>query len=162
MRNKQFSKACFYNALAALCLEYPYDEVQISQICQKAGFNRSTFYRTYQTKEDILKEKIVELIKEYNEDCKNKKLDKYQSVVYMFSFYRKNSEAFKLMHTAHLDSLMQQVSLEKFPLDTQHGCGEYKKIYVLGGYLAVLTHWLETGMNESDETMAKNIYDLRL
>lgn len=162
MRNKQFSKACFYNALEGLCNEYPYEEVQISQICQKAGFNRSTFYRTYQTKEDILKEKIGELIHEYTQYCKDKELDSYQSVVYMFSFYRKNSQAFRLMYAAHLDNLMRQVSLEKFPMDTHHGDDEYKKIFILSGYLAVLEHWLKTGMKESDEDMAKHIYALRL
>lgn len=157
MRNKQFSKACFYNALADLCNEYPYEEVQISQICQKAGFHRSTFYRTYQTKEDILKEKIGELIQEYTKNCTDKKLDSYQSVVYMFSFYRKNSQAFRLIYTARLDHFMQQVGLESFPLDTRHGCNEYRKIFILGGYLTVLAHWLETGMKESDEDMAKHI-----
>lgn len=158
MRTKQFSKACFYNALEELCGEYPYEEVQISQICQKAGFNRSTFYRSYRTKEDILKEKMREMIVQYNGLRKAKNTDDFQSIVLLFSFYRENRTAIKLMHRAHLDDMLRELGLQNFPAETEHSADEYVKIFITSGFLAVILRWLNTGMKESDEYMAEHIY----
>ena len=162
MRTKQFSKACFYNALVELCGERPYEEVQISQICQKAGFNRSTFYRTYQTKEDILKEKIRELIAEYNKQRKSKNTDDYQSIVLLFSFYRENRTAINLIHCARLDNILLKIGTENFPSESEHSANEYDKIFITSGFLAVILRWLNTGMKESDEYMAEHIYKIYL
>ncbi|UKI50017.1 MAG: hypothetical protein L6U99_00720 [Clostridium sp.] len=44
MKSKEFSKDCFYNALISLLDEEEFADIQISEICHKAGFNRSTFF----------------------------------------------------------------------------------------------------------------------
>lgn len=160
MRTKQFSKACFYNALEKLCAKSPYEEVQISQICQKAGFNRSTFYRSYRTKEDILKEKMQELIVQYNGLRKTKNADDFQSIVLLFSFYRENRTAINLIHRAHLDDMLRELGMQNFPAESEHSANEYEKIFITSGFLAVILQWLNTGMKESDEDMAEHIYKI--
>lgn len=162
MRTKQFSKACFYNALEELCREYPYEEVQISQVCQKAGFNRSTFYRNYRTKEDILKEKMRELIVQYNGLRKTKNTDDFQSIVLLFSFYRENRTAINLIHRAHLDDMLRKLGEQNFPAESEHSANEYEKIFITSGFLAVILRWLNTGMKETDEYMAEHIYKIYL
>ena len=54
MRTKEFSNSCFYNALVDLLQTKSFNEIQIQEICTKAGYNRSTFYRSYKSKVDIL------------------------------------------------------------------------------------------------------------
>ena len=157
MRTKQFSKVCFYNALEELCRECPYEEVQISQICQKAGFNRSTFYRSYRMKEDILKEKMRELIVQYNGLRKTKNADDFQSIVLLFSFYRESSMAINLIHQARLDDMLRKLGMQNFPAESEHSANDYEKIFITSGFLAVILRWLSTGMKESAEYMAEHI-----
>lgn len=160
MRTTKFSKSCFYNALISLCKSCEYKDIQITQLCKKAGFNRSTFYRAYETKDDILIEKASELMNRYYEQCKNRGYTDYENIVSLFSFYRINGEVFSLMHKAHLDDELRKLSILNFPADTKHKDDEYKKVFIASGYLAVVLRWLENGMKESDEEMARCIWKL--
>lgn len=44
------------DALAELCEEKPYYDITIEDICHKADLYRSTFYRYFETKDDMLRE----------------------------------------------------------------------------------------------------------
>ena len=44
------------NALIELCDEKPYYDITIEDVCGKAGVYRSTFYRYYNTKDELLRE----------------------------------------------------------------------------------------------------------
>lgn len=50
-----FVKECILTALCKLILEnnIPFSEITITQIIEKAGVNRSSYYRNYKSKEDI-------------------------------------------------------------------------------------------------------------
>ena len=160
MRNKEFSKLCFYNALIKLSRKQPYNDIGISEICTEAGFNRSTFYRTYKSKEDILKEKISSLMAEYYEYCSNHHMSDHENIRYLFSFYRKNGEAIALLHNAGLDDILGELGLRNFPMNTRYKDNKYAKTFISGGYLAILLKWMEGNMKESDEEMATKVIEL--
>ncbi len=44
------------DALVALCEEKNYYDISIQELCARAGFYRSTFYRYYETKDQLLRE----------------------------------------------------------------------------------------------------------
>ena len=48
------SAAAFCKSLAVLLNKKPYDEISISDICQECGIARTTFYRLFDTIDDIL------------------------------------------------------------------------------------------------------------
>lgn len=50
------TKRCLTQALVELCGEKPYYQVTISDICERAGTYRSTFYRYFDTKDEMLRE----------------------------------------------------------------------------------------------------------
>ncbi len=62
MSTKNFSQECFYDALISLSNSCDINEINIKQICKKAGYNRSTFYRHFSSKEDIVIQKVNNLI----------------------------------------------------------------------------------------------------
>lgn len=150
MKENEFSRSCFQNALIMLCRKHPLNEVSVTMLCKAAGYNRSTFYRNYRIVEDVLKEKIRQLMDEYHDSFRKMSLGRRQSIVFLFSFYRKNGEVFALMHKAHLDSML----MESFPADIRPSENSYDSIFITGGYLSVILHWIDTGMRESNEEMA--------
>ena len=88
MRTKEFSNSCFYNALVELLKTKSFEEIQIQEICLKAGYNRSTFYRSYTSKVDVL-------LNEFKKD-----LNKYEELVLKskdYSFIDKTKLLFDLL-----------------------------------------------------------------
>lgn len=55
------------NALISLCEEKAFYDITILEICQRAGVYRSTFYRYYDTKDEVLRE----IEREYIEDTRS-------------------------------------------------------------------------------------------
>ncbi|URZ04316.1 TetR/AcrR family transcriptional regulator [Clostridium felsineum] len=74
-KNKLFETA------VKLIKEKGYDEVTVSEICEKSGVAKGTFYVHYKSKEDIVKESYYSdmrefVLKKYEElVCKNRKID---------------------------------------------------------------------------------------
>ena len=57
--SKYFNTAVrFDKALLSLIEKKPFEYITISEICEKAGVNRSTFYLHYENTRDLLKETI--------------------------------------------------------------------------------------------------------
>lgn len=44
----------------------PYSDITISQICQRAGIARQTFYRNFETKDDVIRYYLNHLISHYS------------------------------------------------------------------------------------------------
>ena len=52
--DKQLVKECIFTALTLLMEKKDFKDITISEIAEKAGVSRMTYYRTYSSKEDIL------------------------------------------------------------------------------------------------------------
>lgn len=152
MRQKDFSKKCFYDAVVSLCEDCNYNDISVKQICKKAGFNRSTFYRCYKTKDDIFTDRIIEVIGEFNQYLMaNFGYDK-ENFVMLFNFLRKQGYIYSIMHKANLDELIKKICYDNFISDFR--VDEYEKVFINNGILAVVFSWYENGMKESDDYMA--------
>lgn len=53
---KRKTQAAIQDALIQLCKSEWYYNITVQDICQQAGVNRTTFYRYYDTRDDLLKE----------------------------------------------------------------------------------------------------------
>ena len=49
-------KKCIVDALLILMNEKDFDDISITEICNKAGVSRMAYYRNYYTKKDIILE----------------------------------------------------------------------------------------------------------
>ncbi len=67
--NKQVKRTrdWVFNALLSLLDEKKYEDIKISNIADKAGVARQTFYRNYDGKDDIISKFIGEMVAEYLE-----------------------------------------------------------------------------------------------
>lgn len=52
-------------SLVSLMEQYPYSEIVVSAICQKAKVSRQTYYRLFSSKDDVLTLHLNEVMKEY-------------------------------------------------------------------------------------------------
>lgn len=166
MRTNTFSKKCFFHALLDLYKEKPYNEIQISEICRKAGYNRSTFYRIYSTKEELLLDGFRE---EYSAQyyrsippLRTGSREAYlQNVEQLFAFLRQKHDFLLLMREARMLEEMYNIFRDVFPLGgAQSEPLQYERSFLSAGYLAVLYRWLDSGMQQSNAEMAQMLVDM--
>ena len=162
MRSNKFSKKCFFEALLKLYHEKPYSEIQISEICQTAGYNRSTFYRIYPSKEALLLDGFKEqyVMNYYNSipAADEENLDTYlHNVDLLFAFIRENHDFFLMMRDAHMVNEMYLHFVNHFPMTATKMSYLYKRNFLAAGYLSAIYEWLDNGMKQSNRYMAELI-----
>lgn len=75
-------------ALTLLIEQKPFSEITISELVKKAGVARSTFYRNYECKEDVIRLSIRRTIKEFSQKNPSQSLaEKYQEK-YIFDVWK--------------------------------------------------------------------------
>ena len=161
MRNKDFSKECFYNALVDLMKEKDFDDIQINEICQKSGFNRSTFYRNYNSKMDVLMSKFKEEAKKYQQLVnENKEKTFMYKAIKLFELLRLSHHIFIQMRKAKLDQEMYQEFSSIYQVNENYITSKYAMTFKTGGVYRVIIEWMENGMIESNQEMAETLMNI--
>lgn len=144
-------------AFLLLFAEKPIEDISISELVDKAGVGRASFYRNYKCKEDILKVHINALFHEWMDEChKNSEMPLSEQVRTMISHFEKNRSFYQLLNERGLTYLLKDVIIGI--------CGpkpEYEKTqayatafvaYTLYGWIDV---WFQRGMKESADEIAE-------
>lgn len=144
-------------ALLALLEKKPLEDITISELVDKAGVGRASFYRNYENKEDILKAYLESLFCEWTDVYKeNNDMPLHEIIYIMISHFEKHRSFYQLLNDRKLTYLFKDIIIAI--------CGpkpEYNKIqaystafvaYTLYGWIDV---WFQRGMIESSDEIAE-------
>jgi AcrR family transcriptional regulator len=145
-------------SLMILMRKKDFADIAIGEITDKAGVNRSSYYRNFNSKEDIIKYYFNKIIYEHIENIKdNKNISLNAYLVIMFThFYRYKKELLliyknKLFHIT-LEALNETFSTIK----KQQAFEEKFRIYYhTGGIYNTFLLWISNEMLETPERMAE-------
>lgn len=133
-----------------------FDSIQISEICEVAGYNRSTFYRTYKSKIDVLSDKFTRELDKYKKMIEQTKNWTFvQKITEFFILLRASSDLFITMHNSNLDASMYDMFYNLYPFDDKFGEDVYFKKFRTAGVFQVVLTWFTSGMKESSQEMAE-------
>lgn len=147
--------------LTNTCLELlktkPLNDISISELCDNAGVGRASFYRNFNTKEDILMRYIRQLfsgwINEY-ETGGDQSLSRLISLI--FSHFEAHRTFYEILNKRKLIYLLKDMIIELIgPEPEQTKEVAYAKAFVsytLYGWIEV---WFQRGMKESAEEMTQ-------
>lgn len=149
------------DALLALLSEKSLGEISISELCETAGVGRTSFYRNFETKEDILKRHMETLFQVWiNEWKSDSKLSIDQSIYQVFAHLEANREFYGLLHNRGLTYLLKDILLDMCGFDPkQEVIAAYASSYVaffLYGWIEV---WLRRGMKETAAELAGYLHE---
>ena len=182
--SKYFNTAVrFDKALLSLLEKKPFEFVTISELCEEAGVNRSTFYLHYENTADLLKEAMayvldnfasyfsvdLESIASKYENCDLQELN-FINEKYLhpyLSFIKENQRLFaavlsqpttfdsKAIFQRLFDDVFHPI-LDRFhyPRDEQH----YVMMFYLNGITAIITEWLNDACSKSIEDVSSIIH----
>jgi len=171
------------NALISLLEEKSFDYITVSEICKKAGVNRSTFYLHYENTVDLLNETarllLDDFISYFDVDIKSvigkfretsldelnfisdEYLHPYLSYIkdnkVVFSTALSHSSAFgfnKVFQRLYENVFDPIMDRYNYPIEDRR----YAMMFYLNGITAVVKEWLKDGCSKTIEEVSQIIY----
>ena len=158
MNNEQkntYVKQQITNALLELLKEKSIADISITELTQKAQIGRVSFYRNFQTKEDILKEESDRLIKEWGKFYETNPESSPETLFpSLFDFYRGHKEFYTILYQAGMTSIMQETILNAIQIAPEMANIEaYMKSFWAYGIFGWMIEWMKRGMPESGKEL---------
>lgn len=171
-KQKQQSMQWLREALLDLMVEKNFNNISITEICDKADLSRRTFYRLYESKEDILKRYADSLCQQYFELFKEEEDLSLSNVANIFFSFWKDYRCFLLIlykqnliyillfqfnrllpevyvnYKSHLLQVKDKTSIK------------YVAFYNAGGFWNLLIKWIEDGCVKTPEDMSRIVSEV--
>ncbi len=141
------------DALLKLLEEKPIGDISISELCDLARIGRASFYRNFESKEDILRGYIHRIFKEWTGEADNRPLNELLGL--LFAHFEKHREFYSLLNERNLIYLLKDVVIGLCGPKPEH-CKEeaYARAYVAYALYGWIEVWFQRGMQESAEEIA--------
>jgi len=159
-------------SLLELLSEKPYNKITITEITSTAQLARRTFYRNFDSKEDILDMYIQKLCDEYINLLKEEKILKIQTVAKVyFDFWNKHLNFLILIEKNNLWYMVLQKYNQYLPMihkkfnDNKeeyqnNNTLEYVLAFSAGGFWNMLIKWVHEGAKKTPNEMAELINEI--
>ncbi len=151
-----YVKTQITNALLDLLKEKPFSDISVSELTNRAGIGRVSFYRNYQNKEDILKEESDRLIKEWGKLYESNPESAPETLFpSLFDFYREHRDFYSTLYTSGLSSIMMDTILSTSQITPEmQNLEAYMKSFWAYGIYGWLIEWIKRGMTESGKELS--------
>lgn len=165
--NNEFTRQCIAEALFLLMKEKPYQEITITDICAKAGVARTTYYRNFSSKADIISGTLHGITDEYIARMRqmphNSRYTDYDSILTAFRALRLYSEWIDRMVEANItDMILSALIRFEFEIEPLPE-GDYAERMLREAYAGALSTvfimWVRDGMTVPTETVARLFTD---
>ncbi len=142
-------------SLLTLLRDKAIEDISISELCDNAGIGRASFYRNFNSKEDILKAYINQLFNGWKSDWeKDNNLPLSSAIGMIFEHFEQHRDFYRLLNERHLIYLLKDVILDTMELKPDLPKGEaYAKAFVVYSLYGWMEVWFQRGMQESAEEM---------
>ncbi|MBD3107999.1 TetR/AcrR family transcriptional regulator [Bacillus sp. AGMB 02131] len=151
-----FAKDCIATAFFKLMKEKEYEDITITDIAKKAGVSRVTYYRNYNSKEDIITQYMDELGYQFEEQTKHLNIikDTRTFIVSFFQHWLKHEEFLLSLLQANRTNIMLEHINKSIKKNTTTAMQKYEACHYLGSIHNILFEWIKGGKKESPEEMA--------
>ena len=127
--------------------------ISISQICEEAGVGRASFYRNYESKEDVLRKYLEQLIREWEKDFENKGDLAFFSESMLRHFY-KYKDFYLLLYRQGLSQMIYENIRWATKLnEARNNMERYAKSMIAGMIFGWVDEWMRQEMPETPEEL---------
>lgn len=159
------SKEWMQDALIALMKEKQFGHITISELAERAGLDRRTFYRHYKSKEEVIAGQIQQLAGLYEGKLRSaERMNTHAIALAFYTICWENREFLQLLWGHQLLSLLLYELYRLFPhIHAKYHFGEdlyapldteYSLAYHVGGFWSILNWWLSNNMDKRPEELA--------
>lgn len=152
-------KSFIAESLLLLLEQKPFEDITVSEIVQKAGVNRSTYYRHFEKKEDVILYFLDSLSGDILEWDKKQKPEFYDHLINVYEHYYSHRKQMLTIYKNGLSYLFLDV-LKKNLDSTENGNKtlntQYNIAFHIGGTFNHFLLWLSRDMKDSPKEMANH------
>lgn len=156
--NEMKAKDYIMEGLLQLMKKKNYNDITITDITNSAGVNRVTFYRNFNTKDDVIKE----CLKVCNANFDKIKNPNDNALYQMLQYFEINKKTISLLYKSNCSHLLTEHILHTWNYDkSDTNIVAYTKsawAYFMFGWA---NEWYLRGMQESPEEMVKIIENIQ-
>ena len=146
------------DALFRLMKRKSFQQITVTEICNEAAIGRKTFYRNFDTKEDVVEFRLDILCARYKERIMG--LTLAEQLRHHMEFVRDHADVFVMLYKNGIHQMvrdkfavLQPITMPKWTDDPVEQ--EYRSQYIIAGMETIERVWVERGFAESiDEVVA--------
>lgn len=148
-----------YSAFLQLLDKKHYDDISVCEICSKAGVSRMSFYRNFDSKEDLTFKGIDRIVKRLSAIIeKLSNINVFTVTQETFTFAKNyKTVLFNIMNSqisSNLQSLIIKDLQEKAKIDYINKTSKYIPVFYFTSIVSVMIEWLRNNTQETPEEMA--------
>lgn len=160
---EEYTRHYIVQALFKLMAAYEYEKISVTDIAEKAGVGRATFYRYFKRKEDIIIYYFEHHTKEFiftqrfYPRCKN---DYIKVVTNVLTMFMQNKEPLRLLRKARLEYIYLDYLNKSFKMkfESEYNNKNLYQPYLYSGMLFnVSMAWLDNDCKEDINSLAETI-----
>lgn len=161
IQSEKYVDEYIINALFDLMKKKDYNEISITEITNKAGVGRVSFYRNFNSKEDIIKKWIDNTTNNFlNTSNINYKKDSTTDFFSkLFTHLEKYKEYSFLIYKANLTHLLKNEFENRILKIYEKEYSNYKSYFLAGGIFNVYYYWIINGCKETPKELANKLID---
>lgn len=162
------SSEWIYDALKELMYVKDYSKITVTDIVNKANIGRTTFYRHFETIDDVLKMKCYEKFQEFRQYCIDYyKLNDVNDNSFLKPFLRywyNNSEIIELLIKANRESIIKEsltkevkFFIEASSVSENQVIGSHLNYFIemrVSNSISILTEWIRNDKNIQPDELA--------
>lgn len=158
--NGQLIQQYITEALLILMEKKPYDKITIGEVAKTAGVNRSSYYRHFKTKEDIIRYYLTSIMNEYQAEYQRQKTKSFNAYIrQIFTTFYAHRDDLLHIHGSGLSHLLLDVLNACFKFDAPKSdlpaAKQFEVSYHIGGIYNNLLLWMNHKMRETPKQMTK-------
>lgn len=136
-------------------------QISITEITNKAGVGRVSFYRNFDSKEDIINKYLTKITDGFMAtsgiDFKNNDMKTYITI--LFKHLEKYKDFTYNLYKSNVLYLVEKQFKRVFEMKN-YDYNEYKRQFYIGGIYNIYYYWLVNGFKETPEELANYLIDL--
>ena len=150
----KFVRECITTALIQLMNKKSIAEISITEITERAGVARVSFYRNFESKENVIEEHLIILIKEWGEgfitlDDISKLSDS------LIRHFYKHKDFYLILYKQNLSNMIYENLRSACEVDKSNiNLERYGKSMLAGMLFGWLDEWMRQGMPETPDEIA--------
>lgn len=159
MRRENLTKKYIYESFYAILLKQQYDSITVSDICKRAGISRMSFYRNFESKDDLIVKSIGELTKIIKKNVDELEIKNQFSIIKIFfEIFLKYKDAIHSFENSnennYLLTILNKQIQKNFQYDFINKTSMYIPIFYFNAIGATIIEWLKHGANETPDDMS--------
>lgn len=142
------------HALLELMQDQNISQISISQICDQAQVGRASFYRNFESKEDVIRKHLTSLSHQWAKQHEG--ISQEDLVEAVFSHYYQHRALFVLLHRQGLAYMsLQNLKEACGPKPEYNNLTAYTAAFISYGIYGWIEEWFLRGLQESPKEMAQ-------